>query len=332
MKKPILILIVLLGVSMITLMLGLMYGSKSLAWHDVLNYLFDFSKQNNQSSSYTSLVLDNRLPRTLAAFLCGAALGLSGALMQGLTRNPLGDSGLLGINTGASASIVLMAFFPALTAISSYWLAIVGALITALFVCLLGLGNQENHSRLILAGASISACLGAFVNAVSQLNVRTFDYLRFWASGSFGGISLQDIGQFLPFFIPFAILGIVLGKFVNIIALNKNIAQSLGANIVFIQGLVLVSAAVLAASSVAMAGPIGFIGLGAAHLARKWTGNDYRILLPASLLMGAILLLLSDILARVILAPSEIATGIMTAILGAPLLYYMVVSQTKGRA
>lgn len=332
MKKPILILIVLLGVSMITLMLGLMYGSKSLAWHDVLNYLFDFSKQNNQSSSYTSLVLDNRLPRTLAAFLCGAALGLSGALMQGLTRNPLGDSGLLGINTGASASIVLMAFFPALTAISSYWLAIVGALITALFVCLLGLGNQENHSRLILAGASISACLGAFVNAVSQLNVRTFDYLRFWASGSFGGISLQDIGQFLPFFIPFAILGIVLGKFVNIIALNKNIAQSLGANIVFIQGLVLVSAAVLAASSVAMAGPIGFIGLGAAHLARKWTGNDYRILLPASLLMGAILLLLSDILARVILAPSEIATGIMTAILGAPLLYYMVVSQTKGKA
>lgn len=332
MKKPILILIVLLGVSMITLILGLMYGSKSLAWHDVLNYLFDFSKQNNQSSSYTSLVLDNRLPRTLAAFLCGAALGLSGALMQGLTRNPLGDSGLLGINTGASASIVLMAFFPALTAISSYWLAIVGALITALFVCLLGLGNQENHSRLILAGASISACLGAFVNAVSQLNVRTFDYLRFWASGSFGGISLQDIGQFLPFFIPFAILGIVLGKFVNIIALNKNIAQSLGANIVFIQGLVLVSAAVLAASSVAMAGPIGFIGLGAAHLARKWTGNDYRILLPASLLMGAILLLLSDILARVILAPSEIATGIMTAILGAPLLYYMVVSQTKGKA
>lgn len=332
MKKPILILIVLLGVSMITLMLGLMYGSKSLAWHDVLNYLFDFSKQNNQSSSYISLVLDNRLPRTLAAFLCGAALGLSGALMQGLTRNPLGDSGLLGINTGASASIVLMAFFPALTAISSYWLAIVGALITALFVCLLGLGNQENHSRLILAGASISACLGAFVNAVSQLNVRTFDYLRFWASGSFGGISLQDIGQFLPFFIPFAILGIVLGKFVNIIALNKNIAQSLGANIVFIQGLVLVSAAVLAASSVAMAGPIGFIGLGAAHLARKWTGNDYRILLPASLLMGAILLLLSDILARVILAPSEIATGIMTAILGAPLLYYMVVSQTKGKA
>lgn len=332
MKKPILILIVLLGVSMITLILGLMYGSKSLAWHDVLNYLFDFSKQNNQSSSYTSLVLDNRLPRTLAAFLCGAALGLSGALMQGLTRNPLGDSGLLGINTGASASIVLMAFFPALTAISSYWLAIVGALMTALFVCLLGLGNQENHSRLILAGASISACLGAFVNAVSQLNVRTFDYLRFWASGSFGGISLQDIGQFLPFFIPFAILGIVLGKFVNIIALNKNIAQSLGANIVFIQGLVLVSAAVLAASSVAMAGPIGFIGLGAAHLARKWTGNDYRILLPASLLMGAILLLLSDILARVILAPSEIATGIMTAILGAPLLYYMVVSQTKGKA
>lgn len=332
MKKPILILIVLLGVSMITLMLGLMYGSKSLAWHDVLNYLFDFSKQNNQSSSYTSLVLDNRLPRTLAAFLCGAALGLSGALMQGLTRNPLGDSGLLGINTGASASIVLMAFFPALTAISSYWLAIVGALITALFVCLLGLGNQENHSRLILAGASISACLGAFVNAVSQLNVRTFDYLRFWASGSFGGISLQDIGQFLPFFIPFAILGMILGKFVNIIALNKNIAQSLGANIVFIQGLVLVSAAVLAASSVAMAGPIGFIGLGAAHLARKWTGNDYRFLLPASLLMGAILLLLSDILARVILAPSEIATGIMTAILGAPLLYYMVVSQTKGRA
>lgn len=100
----------------------------------------------------------------------------------------------------------------------------------------------------------------------------------------------------------------------------------------FIQGLVLVSAAVLAASSVAMAGPIGFIGLGAAHLARKWTGNDYRILLPASLLMGAILLLLSDILARVILAPSEIATGIMTAILGAPLLYYMVVSQTKGKA
>lgn len=303
-----------------------MLGSKTLPLVDVWHYFWMKS-----TPSYHDLVLDNRLPRTVAAFLCGGALGLSGALMQGLTRNPLGDTGLLGINTGAAASIALMAFFPILAGVSPYFLAIMGALLTALLVCLLGM-RGDNHARLILAGASVAACLGAFVNAVAQMNVQTFDYLRFWASGSFGGISWVALKSFLSFFVPFALVGMVLGKFVNVIALDKHIAQSLGANVLFIQMIVLFVAAVLAAAAVALAGPIAFVGLGAAHLARQCVGHDYRFVLPASLLIGASLLLLSDILARVLLAPNEVATGIMTAILGAPLLYLMVVKSAKGRA
>lgn len=324
MKKPFLILLCLLCCCLLTLGLGLAWGSKMLPLRDVWHYFF------GQSPEYAQLVLDNRLPRIVAAGLCGAALGLSGALMQGLTRNPLGDSGLLGINTGAAASMALMAFFPVLAQGSVYFLAIGGALLAALLVCLLGMtGDGNNGSRLILAGASLAACLGAFVNMVAQINIQTFDFLRFWASGSFGGINWADIGRFLPFFVPFAILGMILGKFVNIIALDKHIAQSLGANVLLIQAFVLLTSAVLAAAAVALAGPIGFVGLGAAHLARHCVGNDYRFLLPASLLTGAILLLLSDVLARIVLAPSEIATGIMTAILGAPLLYFMILRQAK---
>lgn len=323
MQKSFFILFGLLGCCAITLLLGLAWGSKSLPLHDVWQYLFA------QTNTYSQLILDNRLPRTIGAGLCGAALGLSGALMQGLTRNPLGDAGLLGINTGAAASIALIALFPILSQVSIYFLAIMGALLTALLVCLLGMSATNNPSRLILAGASISACLGAFVNGVSQIKIQTFDYLRFWASGSFGSLTWADIGTFLPFFLPFAILGMVLGKFVNIITLDKHIAQSLGANTLLIQSITLLTAAILAAAAVALAGPIGFIGLGAAHLARQLLGNDYRWLLPASLLMGAILLLWSDIAARLVLAPNEVATGIMTALIGAPLLYFMIIKQTK---
>ncbi|ASK28090.1 FecCD family ABC transporter permease [Neisseria chenwenguii] len=327
MKKQLFILSLLLAATLLSLMLGLAWGSKPLTLADVWQYF------TRPGQSYADLVIAHRIPRTLAAWLCGGALGLAGALMQGLTRNPLGDSGLLGINTGAAAAIVLTAFFPAAAAVSSYWPAIGGALLTALLVCLLGLtGRAENHSRLILAGASVSACLGAFVNAVSQVNIRTFDFLRFWASGSFGGVGFADLTKFLPFFIPAALLGLALGKFVNIIALDKHVARSLGANVVAIQSLVLIAVAVLSAASVALAGPIGFVGLAAAHLSRRWTGNDYRFLLPAGLLSGGSLLLLADILARLVLAPDEIATGIMTALLGAPILYIMVMRGAKGQS
>ncbi len=304
---------------------GLAFGSKPLSAADLWAYL------TNKPQSYNMLVIDNRIPRTLSALFCGAALGLSGALMQGLTRNPLADTGLLGINAGAAASIATATFFPAV-GLSAFWLAIPGALLTALIVCMLGMsGKQTHYTRLILAGAAIAAVLHAYVGAATQFLPQTFEHLRFWNSGSFAGSTPEEIRKMLYFSLPAAIIGISLGKYVNIIALDKQVAQSLGANLLLTQGTVLLAAAILAASAVALAGPVGFVGLGAAHITRRFSGNDYRFLLPSSLLCGGLLLTSADVLARVVVAPSEVATGIVTTLLGAPLLYITVLRQLRTR-
>lgn len=305
---------------------GLALGSKTLPLSDIWTYFA------GRPESYNMLVIDNRIPRTLSALLCGAALGLSGAMMQGLTRNPLADTGLLGINAGAAASLATGAFFPML-GLSAFWLAVPGALLTALAVCIIGMGGRQSHyTRLILAGAAVAAVLHAYVGAVSQFLPQTFDYLRFWSSGSFAGTSLGQIQQTLYFFIPATLIGIGLGKYVNIIALDKQAAKSLGANLLLIQSMVLLSAAVLAAAAVALAGPVGFVGLGAAHITRRLTGNDYRYLLPCAMLCGSLLLAGADVVSRIIVAPSEVAAGIITSLLGAPLLYVMVIRRLRNRA
>lgn len=303
---------------------GLVLGSKPLAFADLQHYFSDGPR------IYNDWVIDSRLPRTFAVACCGGALGLSGALMQGLTRNPLADPGLLGVNAGAAAAIVSALWIPFLQNISEFWLALSGSLVVSALICGIGLSSRRgSYGKLVLAGAAVGAALSAYVSAISQLNPILFDYLRFWNSGSFGGVTLQTIGDMLPFAVPAAIVALLLGYHLNLIALGTETVRSLGTRVLPVQLAVLVCAAVLAGSSVAVAGPVAFVGLAAAHIARMWTGNDYRWLLPYSLFIGIVLLVFSDILARIVLSPTEIATGIITALAGAPLLY-IVALRSKG--
>lgn len=315
-----LILILIIIVSLTTLSLGLMLGSKTLALEMLWKYF------HYQAPYHETLIFNHRLPRTIIAFICGAALGVSGALMQGITRNPLGDPGLLGINAGSAAMIVLSAFLPTFP-LSTIWLAFFGAFIIAAFITFIGLLDRSNNqTRLILMGAAISTALFAFIKVVTLWYPQTYDQYRFWSSGSFSGVSLHALKPLLPLII-FGLFGAMfMGNSLNIFALGREKAKSLGLN-TYIQTIILLLVAILTSSTVALAGPISFIGLGATHIARYFIGTDYRLLLPASLFSGAILLLLADILARTLLAPSEVATGIITALLGAPILYLLMVNR-----
>lgn len=302
---------------------ALLYGSKHVSVAQLWSVLTAQAADRPSEFHYLSLVIDARAVRTLAVSVCGASLGLAGALMQGLTRNLLADSGLLGINAGAAAMIVSAAFLPSLPS-DFFGLAFVGALLTALLIGTLSL-KQQSAGFLILAGTAVSACLFAYVQAVAQLNPAVFNHYRFWGGGSFAGVGAQQIVPLLPFFAAATVLALASGPYVNLITLDKQTARSFGANIALIRAMVLLSASLLSAVAVAIAGPIAFVGLGAAHIARTFIGQDFRFLLPASLINGAVLLCLADTLARCAVRPSEIATGIVTAFVGALLLYVLTV-------
>lgn len=306
----------------VLLVAGILLGSKKVGVSDFWNVLIN--QDLTMEESYYRSIFELRFVRSVAVLLCGAALGISAALMQGLTRNYLADTGLLGVNAGAAAAIVSTVFIPTVQ-VDFFWIAFLGATTVAAFVSLIGLkGNDDNYSRLILIGTAISICLFSYVQTVAQLNLAVMDKYRFWMSGAFSNITWADICHILPMWILGMLAAMCLGYSMNVLSLGRQSAQSLGARILLIQIIALLVATNLSAVTVVLAGPISFIGLGAIHIARYFFGVDYKKLLPSSACIGAVLLLSADILTRVVVAPSEIATGIMTALLGAPLLYILV--------
>ncbi|WP_145563793.1 FecCD family ABC transporter permease [Yersinia aldovae] len=316
----------LLLLALLCIFASLTLGAKPLPLSAVWHY---FSADDR---NYNDLVIDARLPRTLIGLMAGAALALSGAVTQGLLRNPLGDPGLLGVNAGASAIIVSFAFFPALAAIPRFWPALIGAALATLLFYLLGGGrNNSNPTRLVLIGAAINACLFAYVQGVVLLHPAVLENYRFWVLGSLSGMSMTAMLPVVPYFIGGLALVLAIAPSLNIMVFGENIATALGANTVQTRWMALIGATMLAAGATALAGPITFIGLAAPHLVRAMIGSDFRWLLPYSLLVGPILLLTADIIARVIIAPGEVMVGVITAAVGGPLLY-AVANRKKGFA
>ena len=302
---------------------GLVFGSKTLSFQIIWDYFF------NVTDSYSALVVDYRVPRTIGALLCGLSLGLASALIQGLTRNPLGDTGLLGVNAGASAAVVTVFLFPS-WGISPFFAAFLGSTLVVIIITVVGKSKRHfNNARLILMGAAISACLYAYVQAISQLDPNLFEQYRYWASGSLAGITVDEIKSLLPYLIMLSVIGVALGNHINIIALGHDLAKSLGTNVFLIQSVAILVASALSAITVAWVGPIAFVGLGGVHLARIAVGSDYRKLLFFSMMTGASLLLFSDVLARVLIRPSELPTGVVTGLLGAPLLYFGILRNKR---
>ncbi|MEW2546918.1 iron ABC transporter permease [Streptomyces sp. NPDC047002] len=303
--------------------LSLAVGAKSVPLHTVLDTVFHHDPRDPGQVLITSL----RLPRTVIGLLAGAALGLSGTVMQGLARNPLADPGLLGVSPGAALAVVIGISVFKVTSFTGYvWFGFVGAAAAAVLVYAVGALGREGATpvKLALAGAAVSAGLASFTDAVLLTDTRTFDQFRFWQVGSLAGRDLPVAWQAAPFLAVGAVCALGSGRLLNTLALGDDTARGLGQNVTAARVLCAVSVVLLCGSATALAGPLAFVGLAVPHAVRSFTGPDHRWVLPYAALLAPALLLLSDTLGRVVARPGEVQVGIVTAVLGAPVFVVLV--------
>jgi iron complex transport system permease protein len=304
-------------------LLSVAIGSKQIP----LSTVVDALRHYNEADTDHVIVQSLRVPRTLIGLMVGAALGLSGALMQGVTRNPLADPGILGVNGGAALFVVGGIYWFGLSTLTAYvWLAFLGAAAASVTVYLLGSLGREGATpvKLALAGAALTAMLGSLTTALLIGDVDTFDQFRFWSVGSFAGRGSDIAAQVAPFILVGIVLALFSGRVLNALSLGDDVAKSLGQRVGLARAFVAVVVVLLCGAATAAAGPIGFIGLTIPHIARLVTGPDYRWILPYSALLAPILLLGSDVIGRVIALPGELQVGIVTAVLGAPFFIALV--------
>lgn len=273
------------------------------------------------------IVHDLRIPRTVLALLVGVALGLSGTLIQAVGRNPLADSEILGINSGAALFVVCAIAFLGLTGIWTYiWFAFAGALFAMVLVYLVGMTGRAMVTpvRVLLAGVAVGAVMDGIGFAVRLRNPRAFDDMRFWDAGALDERSLEVAGAIAPFILMGAILCLVVGRSLNVTALGDDLAKSMGGNVARTQAISLVAVTLLAGAATAGAGPIGFVGLMVPHAVRRFTGPDWRWILAYATVFAPALLLAADIAGRLVIRPSELPAGIVTAFIGAPVLIWLI--------
>lgn len=273
-----------------------------------------------------------RLPRSLIALLVGSALAVSGALMQGLTRNPLADPGILGIESGAALAVVATIFVFGTSSLSILTIvAFLGAGVTAMlvyFLSSLGRGGAT-PLNITVAGAALTALISSLTTAILIVSQRTLEEIRFWLAGSLAGRDINILLQVLPFVATGLVLAFALGRQITTMSLGEDVAKGLGQQTAWVKITTAISVVLLAGSSVSLAGPIGFIGLVVPHMVRFFIKADYRWILPYSAVVGATLLLVADIAARVLLKPQELPVGVMTALVGAPFFVYLAKSKVK---
>lgn len=310
----------------VTAVIGIGLGSNPIHPATVVEAIFAYDPANN---AHLVIVL-SRLPRIVLGIVVGAALGLAGTLMQSVTRNPLADPGILGVNAGASLAVVIAIAFLGVQSVAGYvWFSFIGAAAAATLVYLLGSarGNAGTPVRIALAGTAVSIVIGALTQMVLLSNDAAFNSFRFWAIGSLQGRGFDVIVTVLPFIAVGILASIALISPLNAITLGDDVATALGTSTTAARIGVAFAVVLLAGAATAAAGPIGFIGLGAAHIARFFTGNEHRRLIPASMLVGAALLVIADTLGRVAVAPAELQTGVAAALFGGPLFVALVRSR-----
>jgi iron complex transport system permease protein len=300
-------------------LLSVGFGARFLSPGDVWAGLWD------QDSPYYHVVHDMRLPRTLLGLMVGMALGLAGAIMQALTRNPLADPGLLGINAGASAAVASAAvFFGVGTFFGYVWFALAGAAIVTAMVYAVGGGRSATPARLALAGAALNATLLSYVSAVLLSDTQAIDKMKFWTAGSLASADFATVERLLPFFAAGLVVGLLVARPLNALSLGDDAARALGARPAVIRTAVIVAVTLLCGSATAACGPIVFVGLIIPHMVRPFTGPDLRWMLPYTAVLAPVLLLGADVLGRVLGSPGELQVGTVTAVLGGPLFLYLV--------
>ncbi|KRF08575.1 iron ABC transporter permease [Arthrobacter sp. Soil782] len=301
---------------------SLAIGARPISMDTLVQALTAFDPANGDHA-----VVFSRIPRTIVGLLAGAALGLAGAAMQGVARNPLADPGILGVNSGAALAVVIGIFVFGVTNFTGYiWFAFLGAAVAAVLVYAIASLGRDGATpvKLALAGAALSAGMVSLLNAVLVSSQQTFDTFRFWQVGSVAGRGWDVIVPVLPFLAFGFVLTLLTGKVLNSLSLGDDIARGLGQNVALARALTALGVVVLCGAATAAAGPIGFIGLVIPHVVRSFTGPDYRWILPFSMVLAPVLLLCADILGRVILPPGEVQVGILTAVIGAPVFIWLV--------
>jgi iron complex transport system permease protein len=277
--------------------------------------------------SFQHLIIQTiRLPRVLSGIVVGAALAVAGALMQGLTRNPLADSGLLGINSGAALAVVLAVLLRGNPPLSEYaFFGFIGAGLAAVIVYTLGSMGRGGATplKLTLAGVILTAFISSFTTATLIGDAETLDKIRFWTAGSLSGRDMALLSQTAPWIFIGLIGAILISRQITTISLGDDVAKGLGQNTGLIRAIAAVFIVMLAGGSVALAGPIGFVGLIVPHLVRFIVGVDYRWIVPYSAVMGALLITVGDVGARIVIRPQELPVGVIMAVLGAPFFIWL---------
>ncbi|MGO3189780.1 MAG: FecCD family ABC transporter permease [Microbacterium sp.] len=310
------------GVIIVLSILSVSFGVRAVSLDDIVAAL------SGQDDTVGQAAIIKRIPRTVLAILVGAALALSGATMQAVTRNPIAEPGILGISNGASLAVVIgLAFFGAGGALTQMFVAVIGAAVAAVFVYTVGSLGRGGATplKLALAGAATSAALASLISAVLLPRADLLEAFQAWQVGGVGGAEWPRIAITAPALALGALICFACARGMNSLALGDDLASGLGENVFRTRLISAAGAVILAGAATAIAGPIGFVGLVIPHICRMLIGTDHRWLLPFSAVAGAALLLAADVVGRVI-APSgeEIQVGIITAIIGAPFFIWIV--------
>lgn len=316
---------VLMAVAAVVLVAGLSIalGARTVPFGEIVTAFTAFDPSNADHLVIRSL----RLPRTLLGLMVGAALGVAGAAMQGVTRNPLADPGILGVNAGAALAVVLGIHVVGIGSALGYVLfAFAGAAIVSVFVYLLGSLGRDGATpvKLALAGAATAGLLASITTTVLLLDTAALDEFRFWVVGSIAGRDWDVIGAVAPFLVVGAVLSAGLGPILNTLALGDDIARSLGQRVGLARLIAAVAIVLLVGAATAAAGPIAFVGLTVPHVARSLVGPDYRWIVPLSAAFGATLLVGADVVGRMVARPAEVQVGVITAFVGAPVFISLV--------
>lgn len=280
------------------------------------------------------IIQTTRLPRAVFASLIGANLAVAGALMQAMTRNPLASPSIFGINSGAVFFVVLaLAFLPISRLDQLIWIAFLGAGISAFTVYFLGSLGREGMTplKIVLAGSAMSALFSSMTQGMLVLNESGLQNVMFWLAGSVAGKDIKDLLPVLPYMLVAGITALLLAYPVNILSTGEDVAKGLGQKTGLVKVVIAITVILLAGSSVAVAGSIGFVGLVMPHIARFFVGIDYRWVIPYSAVLGAILLLLADVVGRFLIMPQEMPLGVMTALIGVPFFIYTARTEFRSK-
>ncbi|MEV6971431.1 iron ABC transporter permease [Hamadaea sp. NPDC051192] len=315
----------LLGIALaLVAFLSVTQGSRDIGFSEVVRALGGLG---HDDAINTTITLQMRVPRTLLGILVGAALGVAGAVLQGVTRNPLADAGIMGINSGAAVLVVFAITVLGVRGVGVYvWFAFAGAIAATLLVYTIASFGREGATpvKLALAGAAVTACLGSVTTGVVMTNVDALNELRFWQVGSLAGRYTPILTGVAPFLLAGLIAALAMGRVLKGLALGDDLARGLGQRVPLTRAAAFGIVAVLAGAATAACGPIVFIGLVVPHLARFLCGPDYRWIIPYAMLLSPILLLLADVLGRVLAAPGELQVGVVLGVLGAPVFIAIV--------